>query len=604
MKTKIQNNNLGEQTPLMKNIANGLNRRCFNGVLFSLLLLGFSCTARGKDLLAEEVFVCVAVDADTNARIKNMRCEGSPKTKKRGVWDFSSKSNKDGVFHLRLKKGVAYDLTFLPSLKAPYCGIAHIPAQRVVSTNVVEFSVVPAFQIKGKVVDEKGNPLPELKVLAIHYKNKFNLNGMQALTRIDKKGCFSLFLNSPLWLKAPVTLDVDTINDKYRVKERIVDYKKGDPLILVAKIRPPTVYCMMLDEHGKKMVLENTEMRPIYNHLTVFGPLKQGSHPYCGTSITKNGMFKLDDLLPGRYQVEFEQVGYRRHLKKNTFEVPVKGNIVKFTVVEKKVPTSIKLVDLKTGDVISNVTVTVFQDGLPFEPFLSDKDGMIHFDAYPGVVRTKFYSKGYFHHPDVKLKTGETTVVKLERGEELVGVILNEDKKAVTNATLTLIPSQSSEQTKRTDANGSFKFIGLKKGKAKLLLTAKGYATTAKRVIIGAEKNMSIELQHGVEVTFDIQLKIKRFLGEDLEKGKLLIIQQPLFAFVGTRPCTLNSTSKLFLNPGIYDIAWVGKKAAFIIQQIKVGTTNSTVKITIKKPSSKEIYTVKKLFERFLEKVK
>jgi len=405
-------------------------------------------------------------------------------------------------------------------------------------------------------------------------------------------------------LKAPVTLDVDTINDKYRVKERIVDYKKGDPLILVAKIRPPTVCCMMLDEHGKKMVLENTEMRPIYNHLTVFGPLKQGSHSYCGTSITKNGMFKLDDLLPGRYQVEFEQVGYRRHLKKNTFEVPVKGNIVKFTVVEKKVPTSIKLVDLKTGDVISNVTVTVFQDGLPFEPFLSDKDGMIHFDAYPGVVRTKFYSKGYFHHPDVKLKTGETTVVKLERGEELVGVILNEDKKAVTNATLTLIPSQSSEQTKRTDANGSFKFIGLKKGKAKLLLTAKGYATTAKRVIIGAEKNMSIELQHGIEVTFDIQLKIKRFLGEDLEKGKLLIIQQPLFAFVGTRPCTLNSTSKLFLNPGIYDIAWVGKKAAFIIQQIKVGTTNSTVKITIKKPSSKEIYTVKKLFERFLEKVK
>jgi len=57
------------------------------------------------------------------------------------------------------------------------------------------------------------------------------------------------------------------------------------------------------------------------------------------------------------------------------------------------------------------------------------------------------------------------------------------------------------------------------------------------------------------------------------------------------------------LNPGIYDIAWAGKRAAFIVQRIEVGTTSNTFEITIKKPSSKEeIYTIKKLLERFLEK--
>jgi len=380
--------------------------------------------------------------------------------------------------------------------------------------------VLPHVQeIRGKVTDESGRPVPGASIRVGPYKDKsseinesFVPHSSQQYLSSGKDGSF---LVEGLTEGTKIRISVSEKN--FTPANRVVEVRKEQPegnFILGKGLK---ISGSVLESDGKSA--QGIEVALSVRYDSSVGPAQYEtmSSMSRSTGIDDKGGFELAGLVPGKYDLTFRQADDdTREADASLSGVEAGTDDVIVTLGKKQVITG-KITD-KEGKPLAkvNIDITKTQDGVSYGRYMrsnkpgkqSGTDGTFSLTARGGAK----YSIGFNLYPyvqktvSVDLGAGAQTPVpvnvELERGYKVSGLVTDDENKPVAGVTVNtssqgsmfggaMISEDGEEDEtgispiKRTNVRGEFSLDGVSPGIVSLVVSIKTNNTS--RVLISKE---------------------------------------------------------------------------------------------------------------------
>lgn len=530
-------------------------------VIGCLLLLSAPMTTQSVEML-ENVTIRLA-DQDSGKQIQESLYYEIKNIDREAGGSFRGYSTESGLINVNLERNQQYSVS-IRRYPEPYegrCLISVPEGGGNVLTN--DFLLSRCFKLNGKVVTTDGDPVEGLE-LTFFEKLTDNSVTSGALAMTDKNGEFvsGFILNRD-------GLEVMARSKTHLIKRQPVDF--DGPLVLVAGSSNP-VHCSIVNEQGETLLVEG--------YLKVSGT---------GTIFSfHEGVAVLRDLKTGTNTVSLSSGGKTISLKNSTLVVPVSSTNITFTVASTR-SLSVCVRDVDDDTVLEDAVVSVEQYGMKMEG--RTKAGYTTFDVYEEqdsacIVRCV----GYFPVQTNLSPTVESHTVYLKKAGVLSGSVQDAKKEPIGGAKVVLLYRNGSDKSEVTDARGAFRFIGLEKDVVKMVVRSQQHATKVEVIEVGQVDGLTVSLEEGERVKFNIETKIDVYDEKKIEEGDLVLINRSVNFPLASVDCKIGLSEEIQVMSDRFDIYWVSKdkKCAFKLKGVNL-SESCIVDVSISEPNKKDV---------------
>jgi carboxypeptidase family protein len=383
----------------------------------------------------------------------------------------------------------------------------------------IDFDMLPAQAIRGRIVDEKKNVLPGAKVTATVASANFHC---EQSTTSDANGAFVLDALAQGMYFVGAECDGYTSGNKAQVEAG------GPEIEIQLQIQGGVTGVVVDEETGAPVVdFDLTVMQSFKNR----GPVPGRNHLHGHDAA---GRFELKNLDPGLLQIQGKAKGYADSLSDEfqvvrgqvtqNIRVPMnRGGTVTGSVVDKSGKTVANaVVILRTNKMKDNPINEIFKNvaaGDPEQKVRADADGRFKLElVVPGTYQVAVRHNGFatFEQNDVEVRRREVTdagKLVLSRGAKVHGHCYGQDGKPLAGAVVNAVTKASDFLTARSDNDGAYVITSMPPGD--YTLTIAQFSSTPPlaplQMIFMAKQSQvgPVTLVDGDDTTVDLRLSAK-----------------------------------------------------------------------------------------------